>query len=599
MIFPKPISEVYYEGSFDFTGISTEKTLVDFYKKADSMGISFSKNINFEPEEYVLEVKADGIFVTYSTEQGKFRAITSLRHVAKKTNGVLPFCKICDKPDIEARSYMLDISRGRIPKLQTILDFVDVLADLKYNEFQLYMDSFCFKFAAFPEYTKDFDCLTPEDIEYLDKYCEERFIDLVPNQNGFGHMKAWLDKPELSHLALSDGDEISGTLNPLLDESVELMDKIYGSLLPHFKSKYVNVGLDEAFALGKYQSEEACKERGIADVFVEYLKKINTLVNEKYGKEIQFWSDMINNYPEAFPKFPKNVTAVEWGYGPVATQLMESRVRDLRDKGVRFYLAPGNLTWTSLVSRVDLMEFNIRTVGELAKKYGAVGYMLTDWSIPNEGHPHYLVNSYLPAALAAQYGWNSGVPQHLTTDFKHGFRFAAMEYLDENVFGGKKASELIYRLGKYDNFEPHPCDGLSMCAHAMMIPVAQRACMDFLEGDNTISIYDIDVIDDAAFYFENVIEYVTKVYNEIKNTEFDERFKREILCNAEMLLLGAEICKIKADKGVSAEKKAELVARIDAVLKEHEELWMYRNFSEGFDIFVKNLRARQSEIASY
>ncbi len=45
MIFPKPISEVYYEVSFDFTGISTEKTLVDFYKKAADMGIKFTKKM--------------------------------------------------------------------------------------------------------------------------------------------------------------------------------------------------------------------------------------------------------------------------------------------------------------------------------------------------------------------------------------------------------------------------------------------------------------------------------------------------------------------------------------------------------------------------
>ena len=93
MIFPKPISEVYYEGSFDFTGISTEKKLVDFYKKVDTMGIKLSENSNFEPEEYMLEIKEDGIYVTYSTEQGKFRAVTSLRHIAKKTKVFCLFAK--------------------------------------------------------------------------------------------------------------------------------------------------------------------------------------------------------------------------------------------------------------------------------------------------------------------------------------------------------------------------------------------------------------------------------------------------------------------------------------------------------------------------
>ena len=65
---------------------------------------------------------------------------------------------------------------------------IDFLAALKYNEFQLYMEGDCFKYAAYPKETADFDCLTPEDIEELDAYCRQRFIDLVPNQNSFGHM---------------------------------------------------------------------------------------------------------------------------------------------------------------------------------------------------------------------------------------------------------------------------------------------------------------------------------------------------------------------------------------------------------------------------
>lgn len=598
MIFPKPILENYYEGTFDFTNVSIENSLIDFYKKSADMGISFSTNNDLDDEEYVIEVDKNGVSVVYSTEQGKFRAMTSLRQLAKKNKGLLPFCKICDKPDIAARSYMLDISRGRVPKLQTILDFVDVLAELKYNEFQLYMDNFCFKYAAFPEYTKDFDCLTPEDIECIDKYCEERFIDLVPNQNSFGHMKAWVDQPELAHLGLFDENESTGTLNPLLDESVELMDKIYGSLLPHFKSKYVNIGLDEAVGLGRFQTEQACKERGIANVFVDYLDKLNKLVNEKYGKEVQFWADMIVNYPDAFEKFPKNVTAVEWGYGMIATQVMEERVRSLKEKGVRFYIAPGNLTWTGLTSRVEIMEFNVRTTGELAKKYGAAGYMLTDWSVPNEGHPHYLVHSYFPAVLSAQYGWNSGTAQEFDNlnQFKHHYRYAAMEYCDENIFGGKGVTELVYRLGRYDLHEPHVTHGMSMTAHAIMIPISKMKPNNVVDA---VNVYDHDMCGDTSFYFNNVINYLHAVRDDIKKAEFDERFKREILVNTDMLILGAEICMIKTTKKLSEEKRQELINMIDAIRVEHKDLWMFRNFSEGFELYDNHLIDRRAEIAAF
>ena len=68
---------------------------------------------------------------------------------------------------------------------------VDILSDLKYNQLQLYMESFVYEYKNFPEYTKDTDPLTQAEIRELDAHCKERFMLLVPNQNSFGHMAAW------------------------------------------------------------------------------------------------------------------------------------------------------------------------------------------------------------------------------------------------------------------------------------------------------------------------------------------------------------------------------------------------------------------------
>ncbi|MBR5506992.1 MAG: hypothetical protein IKV88_02990, partial [Clostridia bacterium] len=61
----------------------------------------------------------------------------------------------------------------------TIMHLIDILAELKYNEFQLYMESFCFKYETLNEYTKDLNCLDADDIKILDQYCADRFIDFV------------------------------------------------------------------------------------------------------------------------------------------------------------------------------------------------------------------------------------------------------------------------------------------------------------------------------------------------------------------------------------------------------------------------------------
>ena len=97
------------------------------------------------------------------------------------------------------------------------------------------------------------------------------------------------------------------------------------------------------------------------------------------------------------------------------------------------------------------MSFNLRTCGEVGKKYGAKGYMLTDWGC-GEGHTHFPVWSLVPAALAAQYSWNVGEKQNggmLKPDFIR----AAEKFIDDTVFNAP-VSNWLYKMQQYYLLEP-------------------------------------------------------------------------------------------------------------------------------------------------
>ena len=51
-----------------------------------------------------------------------------------------PACRIEDWPDFAVRGVMLDVSRDRVPTMQTLRDLVDRLAGWKINQLQLYME---------------------------------------------------------------------------------------------------------------------------------------------------------------------------------------------------------------------------------------------------------------------------------------------------------------------------------------------------------------------------------------------------------------------------------------------------------------------------
>ena len=586
ILFPKPRDLEVLEGTWSLPASAAAEDLVSFYRslKSGIEGIRLVPSPLSGREEYELRVGADGVEIRFSGEESLFRAATSLRQMILRTGGCLPSVRIHDKPDLPRRGYMLDISRGRKPRVATIKGIIDFLASLKYNEFQLYMEGDCFKYAAYPQETADFDCLAPEDIRELDRYCRERFIDLVPNQNSFGHMYTWLRKPAFHHLGLfGSEDEVPSTLNPLLPESFEFMKNLYASLLPSFTSEYVNIGLDEAYGLGRYQIEEYCREKGKDIVFMEWLNKLNSHIRDTYGKKVMFWADMIYNYPESYHLVPRDAIALEWGYELIQSQRMTAHCIAYRDAGVRYYVCPSVNTHASLAGRMDVTTFNIRTCAELALEYGAEGLLLTDWG--DGGHPQSWVWSINPIALCGQYAWNAGAPQDGET-FKADFIRDAENFVDETVFGGVKLSRHLYRMANYYLLEPERIHCSTWCARELMMPL-----------DQTKYAYLFDLKDCGEdFYFDNVTEYVRRVMADIEKLDFDETYKREIRVTAELIELGSEICKVKLHPEASASAAQALADRLVRLLPEYKALWNLRNYEKGIERSWNHFVSRAKEL---
>ncbi|MBQ7119694.1 MAG: family 20 glycosylhydrolase [Oscillospiraceae bacterium] len=586
MIFPRPAKQELLSGTYALKEDYTTFELVSFYNaiKDGKCEISYAKNALLSNEEYYLSVNDNGIELTAACDCGLFRGATSLLQLIKKHRGIIPCLYIEDKPEISRRGYMLDISRCRMPKLETYKKLIDFLSSLKYNELQIYMEGDCFKYSAYPKYTEDFDCLTASDIKELEVYCRERFIDLVPNQNSFGHLAIWLNKEEFSHLEIRNETTKTGTINPLLPESFEFIGNLYESLLPVFDSEYVNIGLDEAGGLGKFQVEEYCRKNGRGTLFMEWLNKLAALVKEKYGKKVMFWADMIYKYPELYNLIPRDSVIMEWGYELIQSQMMTDHAMTFRDAGLNYYVCPSCNTHKSFVGRMDVTTFNIRTSAEIATKYGAKGILLTDWGC-GEGHPHFGVWSYVPIALCGQYGWNTGAEQDGET-FKADFIRNSEDYVDEFFFGGVKVARFMYRMANYYLLEPERVHVGTMCGAMFQYPITQT---------NYAYLYDMADSGDA-FYFDNVIGYVEKILPDIEKLDFDEQHKREIILNSKMIILAAEMNKLRIGVSLREERVRELLTLSEYIEKEYYDLWCRRNYEKGVELFLSFVADRKKDL---
>ncbi len=169
-------------------------------KPLNAIKVVRTHNAPAQPEGYALNISKTGIEISFRETAGLRAAAATLRQLLREYGRRLPCLRIRDWPDFARRGVMLDISRGRVPKLETLLDLAEKLSDFKINELQLYTEH-TFAYKKYKSVWQSWGALTGKEIQILDARCRELGIDLVPNQNSFGHLRYFLDDPRLKKLA--------------------------------------------------------------------------------------------------------------------------------------------------------------------------------------------------------------------------------------------------------------------------------------------------------------------------------------------------------------------------------------------------------------
>ncbi len=563
-IIPQPQKIKIYDEKINaksFVVIADNEEIYKFFKENGDFKIEFQKDSALLEEYYKIFITKENIKILYGDLEGAYRAYTTLKQIiSQNENGEIPCLEIEDYPVIKNRGYMLDISRGRLPKLDHLKHIADVLSMLKYNQLQLYMESFVYEYKNFPEYVKDTEPLTSEDIRELDRYCKERFIKLVPNQNSFGHMAAWTQKEELSHLAITKDGKPSATLNPFLDGSLELVDKIYDGIFDDFSADMLNIGMDEPFELGLNETKEVCDKEGVGKVYTDYLIKVCELAHDKYGVVPMFWDDIVFKHPEQLDNIPDYAVVMEWGYE--TEQHFDRNCRRLQERNLRYYVCPGTSMWGSYTGRTNNAILNIGMAAETGAYYGAEGFLLTEWG--DGGHPQFASTSMFPLVYGGAVSWNCMDHNHeVNYEQRRHLIKDCIKFTDKYIYnstGEASLCDIVYRMGNYYLLE------------------------DLLQFNRTELWYllrsEENITPDNKKAFSKVKEYMLGLKEELKKVNADENAINEIKCNCDMVILFSGILSGEEGDYNSAAEKLGL---------EYETLWDIKNKSVGKEIFVKFL----------
>lgn len=410
--------------------------------EGDHVGISLKKGA-LGKEAYTLAITDQGIRIVGGSAAGIFYGVQTLIQAIRQSGAVLAHLQIEDEPHFANRGYYHDVTRGKVPTLETLKALVDRAAHYKINQLQLYVEH-TFAFEGMSEVWMDKDPLTAEEILLLDAYCQKKHVELVPSLSTFGHLYEVLRTKTYSHLCELENKEndtyslvgrmAHHTLNPLDEGSMALVEEMLVQFIPLFSSKQFNICCDETFDLGKGKSAQEKERIGVGRLYTNFLNQVIEIV-KSHGRQVMFWGDIILHHPELLEEIPEDVTCLTWDY---CGQPGEGGIATIAATGKPQYVCPGVGGWSMLMNLMGNSFSNIKHMVNYGVKHGAVGMLNTDWG--DYGHINLLGSSMPGMIYGGALSWNPADGERAFTEMYEAI--SMVEYGDET----KTLVALLHKL---------------------------------------------------------------------------------------------------------------------------------------------------------
>ncbi len=519
--------------------------------------------------------------------EGERNGRATLVQLCTQYGDQLPVLEVEDEPVFAVRGVMLDISRDRVPSMEQMLRTVDLLASLKYNHLELYTEH-VFAYKGHEEVWSGWSPMTADEIREIDAYCTKLGIELVANQNCFGHLGKWLKLPKYRDLAETHGDwmfdgawPMSGafSLCPTDPRSIELVRDMLTQLMPCFKSPLVNIGCDETFDIEFGRSKDACKQRGRETVYTDFVRQICEIVTRS-GRRPMFWADIALSHPECLQTLPTELVSLAWGYEPDAP--FEKWCEAGRAGGREVWVCPGTSTWRTITGRSTERRENLRAAALGGVAGGAAGILVTDWGDTGH-HQQWPVTAHglAQGAEAAWSGCRAGKGDLDVTDAT-----SLHVHSDRTLRAGRWLEE----LGDADLVLRETCGQLSR-PDRTRLRNQTALFIDLLKKHAEQT--DVGSVEDWEATSKRLKELAARVptgMGDLVDAEFAHTIR---------------FAQIAADRGawrrkqggLTAQERQNLRERLEGVMAEHRRTWLARSRAGGLEASCGHLTGMINDLA--
>jgi hypothetical protein len=348
---------------------------------------------------YCLRVDHSGITVGAATEQGLYYATRAIAQIANGRTR-LPGMTIRDWPSLRYRGFQYDISRGQMPKLESLKRLAQVTAEAKMNMFEPYIEH-VFQWQRYPDIPPP-EALTRTEARGLFECGARYHMDVHPLMQVFGHFYNIGTKPPYRKFMVEDG----GTVDIRKPDAVAFVTNLIDEVCDAFPGKFLNVDITEI-------DDAAFKKTGttqaeLNELTFQYALKIREAA-ARHGMRLMIAQAQLSaegslaGLGSVAERLPKDILISDY-YTAEFYGGWEKDFPRLQKLGLDFFAQAWIDSHGHIMPYVGhAMDFSDIEISR-GLQYGAVGSTTCDWG--DDGHYHLPAVTWFPFVYHAASAWS-------------------------------------------------------------------------------------------------------------------------------------------------------------------------------------------------
>lgn len=323
-------------------------------------------------KELSLEKKQSEIWITYDIEPHFYMVLVRSMEME------------IGKYPISAKAkrlgFMLDCSRNGVAKPEMVKQLICILVMAGYDYLELYTED-TYELPGEPYFGYKRGRYSAEELKEIVAFAQIFQFGMVPCIQTLAHLKRLANwKPYFEHMDIDDillvGDE----------RTYELIRKCFRFCKEIFPTKRINIGLDEAYRIGRGKYTDKYGYKSTHEVYLEHMKKVFAICREE-GLEPEFWADAFYDCDlteeERSELFDGTQLPIVWRYGYHEAEKARIHLQKIKPYTGKVMFAGGLWKWFGFAPNNDMSERSIDALFDVAWDCDVDDILMTTWG--NDG----------------------------------------------------------------------------------------------------------------------------------------------------------------------------------------------------------------------